>query len=414
MSALPHARRTLLWLALLLAVSGAAGCASSVAAPDPQITVVVRYDDYSAKSALELETRLFDVFRRQGLALTVGVIPLITAGEMSDPTPQDLLPLSAEKAALLRSALADGTIEVGLHGYSHQTHRAAPLSEFAGLPLAAQRERLALGKAALEQAIDAPVTLFIPPWNTYDRATLDALQELGFNTLSAQVRGEVAPDGALDYVPFTCYPADLRAALDLARASGDPAPLVVVLFHSYDLIEANPYRGLVSLDGLSELLRWLQAQPDVRVQSVGQSAAAHDVAAWRLRLNRQGVAWSDLALPRWQVQVADRTVLASTPVLRERARLRALAWYTLVLAVGLVAGAVVARWLLWRRPRLWAAGAVGSTAGACLVTAYVVRDLQLYWRGMTLATLALGTCAALWLLYLHRRRHIVTLEERTW
>jgi peptidoglycan/xylan/chitin deacetylase (PgdA/CDA1 family)/uncharacterized membrane protein YeaQ/YmgE (transglycosylase-associated protein family) len=399
-------------LALLLAVSGAAGCASSVAATDPQVTVVLRYDDYSAKSAFELEARLFDVFRLQGLTLTVGVVPMISAGEMSDPTPQDLLPLSAEKSALLREALADGAIEVGLHGYSHQTHLAAPLSEFAGLPLAAQRERLALGKVALEQAIHAPVTLFIPPWNTYDRATLDALQELGFSMLSAQVRGEVARNDALDYVPFTCYPADLHATPDLARDSGDPAPLVVVLFHSYDLIEANPYRGLVSLDGLSELLRWLQAQPDVRVQSVGQAAAANDVAAWRLRLNRQGVAWSNMALPRWQVQVADRSILASTPVLRERARLRALLWYTFVLAVGLLAGATVARGLLWRRPRLWAAGAVGSTAGAFLVTACVVRDLQLYWRGMTLATLALGACIALWLLYLHRQ--VVVREEKTW
>ena len=207
------------------------------------------------------------------------------------------------------------------------------------------------------------MTLFIPPWNTYDRVTLGALEELGFDTLSGQVWGGLTASGTLSYVPFTCYPAGLEATLQAARASSDPAPVVVVLFHSYDLIEANPYRGVVSLDGLSELLRWLRGQADVRVLSVGQAAASISLDAARLELNRRGVAWSDLSPPGWQVQVADRTFLASTPVVMHRARSRALGYYAALLASSVAMTAFLARGLLPGRSR--ASSAVSS---ATLVT----------------------------------------------
>ena len=389
-----------------------AGCASRGAASS-EITVVLRYDDYSAKSPTALEARLFGAFRARGITLTVGAIPFVAAGAMTDPAPQVLLPLDVDKAALLRTALTDGAVEVGLHGYSHQANGTARMTEFTGRDYALQVERLERGRALLEDASGAPVTLFIPPWNTYDGDTLRALQDTGFGVLSAELRGAVPPDCSLSLVPFTCYPRGLPDALAAARASGDPQPVIAVLFHSYDFTEADPYRGLYTDDDFVALLDWLLGQPDVRVRSVGQAVAdLGTLDARRYALNRASIAWSEALIPPLQVQVADRTWLASNVALLRRAQGRVLAFYGGLLLAGMAVGLLVARAVWPERGRMGLLLRVAASVLALAVLAYALRDGRVNWRGALAAVLVLGPSVGLWIAHIIGGRVVATAGRR--
>ena len=178
-----------------------------------QIKVVFRFDDYSARSVTAMELRIIDAFRNNEASFTIGVIPFICAGEVRDPSPQDIVPLTTKKADILRAGYEDGILDIALHGYSHQTNNAKNLMEFSSLDYNIQIERLAKGKRFLEHVTGAPVTTFIPPWNRYDLNTLRALEELGFSTLSADDSGEVTEDTKINFlVPNTCVLPQLRDA----------------------------------------------------------------------------------------------------------------------------------------------------------------------------------------------------------
>jgi peptidoglycan/xylan/chitin deacetylase (PgdA/CDA1 family) len=248
------------------------------------IHVILRFDDPSAVSPADLEAAIVAALRRRGMSVTFGVVPFVCAGDIADPSPQPLLPLPEDKIALLRRAAADETIEVALHGYSHQARAAGVRSEFAGLPADEQRRRLALGKAALEEAGLGPVRTFIPPWNAYDEGTLGALEALGFEALSADWKGVATPETRLRFVPATADLARLPQAVEEARSSPDPDPVVVVLFHPYDFASVDPARGRWSLETFAALLDRLAARPDVRVNSIaGALARVPDLGAERFR-----------------------------------------------------------------------------------------------------------------------------------
>src|SRR4051794_37063630 len=103
------------------------------------VRVVFRYDDCSARSSLDLERRFVRAFADCGAQVTLGVIPFVCERDFHDRRPQRTLPLSAEKVGVLRQAVADGHVEIALHGYSHQRWSAAQASELAGLTRTEQR-----------------------------------------------------------------------------------------------------------------------------------------------------------------------------------------------------------------------------------------------------------------------------------
>nr|WP_320193705.1 hypothetical protein [uncultured Desulfobacter sp.] len=58
-----------------------------------QVNVVFRFDDYSAYSNTNLELRIIDAFRKHEACLTIGVIPYACAGDIHDPSAQEVRPL---------------------------------------------------------------------------------------------------------------------------------------------------------------------------------------------------------------------------------------------------------------------------------------------------------------------------------
>jgi len=242
------------------------------------ITVVFRYDDISEISDTVLETKIISAFHSNGMAFTTAVIPFVFNGYQGDPSldqaDAENIPLGSEKFDLLNSAVQDGIVEVSMHGYSHQTipaeggHR-----EFEGLDYASQYKKISTGVEYLNERLDIPVNTFVPPWNRYDTNTLKALDKLGFTVLSANQSGVHAGDSSLLFLPSTCELNELQNTVINARKGVDPRPIIVTLFHQFDILGNDVNIPLMDFAEFSSLLEWLKVQDDVEVLTLQQALA---------------------------------------------------------------------------------------------------------------------------------------------
>jgi peptidoglycan/xylan/chitin deacetylase (PgdA/CDA1 family) len=256
------------------------------------VTVFFRYDDYSETSPLGLETRIVDVLRRNGACATFAVIPAVTEGSYHVVGERGCVPLglAPAKRELLRQAADDAAVDVALHGWNHRTlSTASPHSEFVGLTVDDQLLKLARGHDLLHRVLDISPRVFVPPWNSYDVATLEALAQQGATGLSANRYGP-CNDGNLLFAPITADVRELRQSIAAALECGDPDPIVGVLLHPYDFEESGDARGDYSCEALDADLRWLTRQPNVRVVSVSQLLQENDTMdAARYRANQPWV-----------------------------------------------------------------------------------------------------------------------------
>jgi|LSQX01.2.fsa_nt_gb peptidoglycan/xylan/chitin deacetylase (PgdA/CDA1 family) len=237
-----------------------------------KIIVIFRYDDFSTLSRTDLELSILDVCRKNNVRFTFAVIPFVVEGDVHDPGPQKLVPLSEEKAKILRNGINEGLIDVALHGYSHQSNTSTIFSELAGLNYDLQLKNISEGKVFLEDVLNTQIDIFAPPWNSYNENTLIALENLGFSTLTAGRDGKVSKNSKLKFLPSTCSLKRLKSAIQEARRNtSNIQPIIVVLFHEFEILDIDQERGMISFQDFSEMISWLNSQKDVRVLSVGQS-----------------------------------------------------------------------------------------------------------------------------------------------
>jgi peptidoglycan/xylan/chitin deacetylase (PgdA/CDA1 family) len=236
-------------------------------------------------------TELLMVFQKHNIPCTYGVIPYASDTFTDDPA--SCVAIDLETAGRLTGAVRSGLVEVALHGLAHRDNAIAPKgpgseSEFRGLSYSSQLRLLSVGKATLESLYGVSVTTFIPPWNSYDENTLRALEDLGFEVVSSsgQTYGIAASERfqSLRFLPYTCMPGHEREAVEFARNSSDPDPIIVVLLHPFNFAEYDRDRGRFTRQSLDDLLSWLAAQPDVATQTLGGAARiARDLSYQRLR-----------------------------------------------------------------------------------------------------------------------------------
>lgn len=253
-----------------------------------RVNVVFRYDDYSANSLTDAELKIIETFRKHNIPISFGVIPFKVAGDVHDPSPQDLLPLDTLKGEILKKGYKDGILDITMHGYAHQTNSTEYLSEFANLDYEEQVKILSAGREYLQNVTGAQVTTFLPPWNTYDMNTLTALEASGFSTLSANKKGLVAKGSNLNYLPVSCDLTELKDAVKAARKSSDNQPLIVALLHDYDFLDFNDVLGVLTFQQFYEVMDWVSAQRDVNILSISQAAEViEDLSADRAIRTKQ-------------------------------------------------------------------------------------------------------------------------------
>ncbi len=229
------------------------------------IRLAFRLDDPSATSNREIEARILESLARHGLRATFAVIPF--RGEEATP-----LPLTRERARPLREAVEQGVLDVALHGHSHHDNNpGGQPSEFAGLPASRQRELISSGKDLLEAIFERPIRGFVPPYNSFDAATLAVLEQAGLSHLSSNMRYAPMRHTSLRLLPLTCHLPELKAAIAEARRFSRLQPLVVVVMHHYDFPggEAPVFSDFAEFDAL---LAWIAEQKDVQIRTLSQLA----------------------------------------------------------------------------------------------------------------------------------------------
>jgi len=236
------------------------------------IRLALRLDDPSATSNQDIEWRILESLSRHRLRATFAVIPF--RGTTEAP-----LPLTRERARVMRESFAAGVLDVALHGHAHRdTNPDGHPSEFAGIPAARQRELIAAGKALLEAVFEQPIRGFVPPWNSFDTATLDALEQAGFSHLSANMGLAPMRPTSLRLLPLTCHLPELKAAIEEARRFARLEPVVTVVMHHYDF-PGGESAVFASFDEFDALLAWVAAQADVHVQTLSELAGELTPAA---------------------------------------------------------------------------------------------------------------------------------------
>jgi len=273
-----------------------------------KIIIIFRYDDFSVKSNTYIEENIIDIFKKRNMPITISVMPFISSDEINNfdnsiknyqalsftvkhevlhdkfSSPNYVTPLSSQKAEILKNGIKEGMIEVALHGYVHQDNQKHDnyKSEFSGIDYNNQEKMIAEGENLLEDLLGKKITIFVPPWNNYDVNTLRAIEKLGFEYLSADIPGEVDGNVKLKYFPVTCGISQLENSINIARKMKYSHPIITVLFHSYDFIEDNNIKGVISINSLTSLLDVISSQSDISVLSInGAFNAVQDFSVQR-------------------------------------------------------------------------------------------------------------------------------------
>lgn len=255
------------------------------------IRLSLRFDDPSAASDQVLEEGIFAAAESAGIPLTVAVIPF-------HQQEGDLISLSRERAAHLIDAQRAGVIEVAQHGYCHESARGGktPPSEFMGVDAVLQTEWICKGRTVLETVFDKPITGFVPPWNTFDATTTQALEKLKYRYLSAGWKLDIGCSPGLSYLPRTCQIMALPETLNALEAFASLDPTVIAVMHHYDFAENGNPQAPIDLSRFRALLQTL-AQ-DERVQIITLSELAGELLAHPASRYRQS-AWAKLP---WKIR----------------------------------------------------------------------------------------------------------------
>jgi peptidoglycan/xylan/chitin deacetylase (PgdA/CDA1 family) len=251
----------------------------SLGAQANKLKIVLRYDDYSRYTSMQLAADLIEMAKHFGGGLMIGVIPF-PYGEYPEKFDSSAVPppfLNKEKTELLKKYLDEGSIEVALHGFSHKNNTPEGQgrhSEFSGLPEEKQTVLLKTAKASLEHAIGHKVRVFVPPFNQYDAITLDVLKNAGFELVSGGMMSFSSTDSTLKFLPGTTYVNNLKAVVETAIQKGHTEAMVVVTMHPYDIVESGEkmeeFRKdkQVSLQQIRNDLAKISKMPDIEISSV--------------------------------------------------------------------------------------------------------------------------------------------------
>lgn len=243
--------------------------------------VIFRNDDLQPHYRSEAMRAVDDVFVETDVPVTQGVIP---AGGGDEVAPNGAF------CQYLRSQAArhPGTFEYALHGYTHQRRTDfGGGSEFGGRSPTVQRTLVQNGTAALEACIGDQPTTFIPPLNTYDTATAQAVADTDYRVISGgepltdryyNRTGLFEADGVL-HLPasqglvknWTTHELHdqryLEAQFDAAYQNGS---VYVQMIHSATLDDPSD-RAV-----LAELIEYMQARDNVSFMTAGEFATKYE------------------------------------------------------------------------------------------------------------------------------------------
>jgi peptidoglycan/xylan/chitin deacetylase (PgdA/CDA1 family) len=238
------------------------------------IRVAFRLDDPSETSHQGVEEGILDTLYSHKACATFAVIPFRRIEGQR-------VPLSRSRAAPLIQAARAGVVEPALHGHTHARLQPEmqPPSEFVGRPWGDQHTLILEGRAHLESIFGCPIVGFVPPWNSYDDATIGVLRSQSFSYLSASRAVTSDHRGVPRLLPFTTRPRDLPVAIEEARRFSGSHPVIIVVMHHYDFLESGSEQAAFDLAKFSVVLARLMDDPGIAVCKLADIAEDLNPAA---------------------------------------------------------------------------------------------------------------------------------------
>lgn len=270
------------------------------------VYVILRNDDPCALSNAAHESRILECFERYGIPQVLAVTPCV----VDDPHDHRLTtyhPLEEhpQLVELLKEYQAKGLVEIAQHGFTHQTNALRPsrvldvksyrgidrlwlpdepahpegYSEFNGLPVEVQRDKVARGRQYLEALFGVAPETFVFPWNTLNRPCLEVLRECGFRYVPCGTDEPAVPELQLIGACSWMQPLEeFREYLNAVLSFGQPA-LLQVAYHSWMLTDADILK-------LENVLRFIAQEPYITCLTPRQIPQvipdAHEFVARRL------------------------------------------------------------------------------------------------------------------------------------
>jgi len=192
---------------------------SSLGAQD--IKLVFRYDDYTLKND-SINEEVVRLFKKHHVPLVLGVIPCDSKEKM-------ILQKDYALLTTLKIVVQNQTIEIAQHGLNHIK---LANGEFGNVSFEEQMRRMQKGKTILDSIFNTKVTTFIPPWNAYDKNTLNVMQQLNFKGLSSALCiGQSFSNQSINYFPESTK--DFNSLLSVLNHNKSRIGVVVVMFHHY-------------------------------------------------------------------------------------------------------------------------------------------------------------------------------------
>jgi len=185
------------------------------------IQLVFRYDDIFLQSD-SLNENVVRIFQKHHIPLVLGVIPY-------NSRENKILDEKCPFLTVLKKGVSNHSIEIALHGLNHSI---VLNGEFGNVPIQEQYRRMNKGKTLLDSIFEVKVTTFIPPWNAYDKNTLNVMQQLNFKGLSSALCiGQPWSDQSINYFPESTE--DFNSLLSVLNYNKSRNGVVVVMFHPY-------------------------------------------------------------------------------------------------------------------------------------------------------------------------------------
>lgn len=191
-------------------------------------SVVLRIDDYGIDNVY-FYNEFKNIIASHSAKVSIAAVPIKTNGQK----------WSSYEDSLFKELSGASCVEICQHGYSHKSYSYG--TEFYGRSSIQQEKDIKNGKQLLEEKSGKIISVFVPPFNSYDNNTLNVINKLGFNTISGDYRRLNVNSNYYNIksVPFTI------TLMDFIKLNRDNKlkknKIYIVLIHGYDFLENKNY-----------------------------------------------------------------------------------------------------------------------------------------------------------------------------
>lgn len=205
--------------------------------------IIFRLDDVSAidSSRIYELNKILEYFLKEKIGLIFGVVPEISVNIRNEKE-NKVHKIEEAKGivGLISDHVKNSKAVIALHGLTHQKNSYQINSEFCGLSLFEQEQKIMRGKKILENEFLREIKLFIPPWNTFDQNTVLALNKSGIKYLSAgaKINQEILLN-EVKILPSVLSMVELIKIIEKFGVNSlcgftENAENIIVTFHQYD------------------------------------------------------------------------------------------------------------------------------------------------------------------------------------